>query len=72
MAVHIKSARILAGSCDADCSPLSETTWEEDFLITNTARIGIGYIVEPERFVWSPIPFSLHDHVYSALNQQEY
>lgn len=68
MAVHIKSIRIQAGSCDAQCYPADQATWEEEFPVTDKARIGIGYLVEPERFVWSPIPFSMHDHHYTANN----
>ncbi|AWO91941.1 MULTISPECIES: hypothetical protein [Bradyrhizobium] len=65
MAVHIRSIRIPEGSCDATCYPLNQHTWEEDFPITDPNRIGIGYLVEPERFVWTAMPFSLHDHVYT-------
>jgi hypothetical protein len=65
MAVHIRSIEILQGSCDTPCYPRDQATWQEDFPVTDPARIGIGYLVEPERFVWTPIPYSLHDHEYS-------
>lgn len=65
MAVRIKSIEIEQGSCTGPCYPLDQVTWQEDFPVTDPARIGIGYLVEPERFVWTPIPYSLHDHVYT-------
>jgi hypothetical protein len=65
MAVHIKSVEIKQGSCDQPCYPADQATWHEDFPITDRVRVGIGYLVEPERFVWTPIPFSLHDHKYT-------
>jgi hypothetical protein len=68
MSTHIKSVRILPNSCDGDSSPLRENTWEEDFPISDKNHIGIGYVVEPERFVWSPIPFAMHDHHYTGNN----
>lgn len=71
MAIHIKSIRILAGSCDGPCYPVEQATWEEDFPITNPARIGIGYLVEPERFVWTPILYSLHDHHYTRPHEPD-
>ncbi|MBA2400939.1 MAG: hypothetical protein H0V72_20000 [Bradyrhizobium sp.] len=68
MAIHIKSVRIREGSSDEVCWPRDQQVWELDFPIANTARIGVGYLVEPERFVWSQMPYTLHDHKYSAQN----
>jgi len=62
----IRSIRIPEDSCDRNCYPLDQKTWKASFPIQDTARIGIGYIVEPQPFVkvWGPSDFSFHDHKY--------
>lgn len=66
--IRIQTIQIPANSCDADCMPLRHNNWQIDFPITDPARIGIGYLVEPAPFVFAPVPFSMHDHHYSSNN----
>ncbi|WP_338695202.1 hypothetical protein V5279_03725 [Bradyrhizobium sp. 26S5] len=66
--VRIQTIQIPANSCDADCMPLRHNKWQMDFPITDPARIGVGYLVEPASFVFAPEPFALHDHHYSSNN----
>lgn len=66
--IRIQTIQIPANSCDADCMPLRQNKWQTDFLITDPARIGIGYIVEPAPFVFAPVPSSMHDHHYTSNN----
>ncbi|MGX1412796.1 hypothetical protein [Bradyrhizobium elkanii] len=63
--------QIPANSCDADCMPLCHNKWQMDFPITDPARIGVGYLVEPASFVFAPEPFALHDHHYSSNNMPD-
>ncbi|MDA9475059.1 hypothetical protein XI03_11220 [Bradyrhizobium sp. CCBAU 65884] len=66
--IRIQTIQIPANSCDADCMPLRHNKWQIDFPIVDPARIGIGYLVEPAPFVFTPVPFAMHDHHYSSNN----
>ena len=66
--IRIEEVRVAPNSQDSDCHPRRENAWEIRFPIHAIAKIGIGFLVEPEPFV--PIwqqgrDFVLHDHVYT-------